>query len=235
MAVCVPCTPWFVRLFIYLFRSFVSLFRSSELRNFSLVSRANFAPFSVRPHPQSNCCATDSSAFQLSPDFRQRASSNASSVGRLSPIPSVLGIEPDWFDPREDFLDDTKAITASTTSLDNVNLENLEAVAAGEDTLDAANLSALDALAGALADDLTLRTEFLQGSVSYKSGQPTSQPVNLLLATKHEPRSVADWMVVAGVCVVVVVVLFKNICFKGAPCRGLLALQICFSLTLRTC
>ncbi|XP_015114858.1 forkhead box protein O [Diachasma alloeum] len=33
--------------------------------------------------------------FQLSPDFRPRASSNASSVGRLSPIPAVLG-EPDW-------------------------------------------------------------------------------------------------------------------------------------------
>ncbi|XP_052126710.1 forkhead box protein O [Frankliniella occidentalis] len=33
------------------------------------------------------------SSFQLSPDFRPRASSNASSCGRLSPIPSV---EPDW-------------------------------------------------------------------------------------------------------------------------------------------
>lgn len=122
------------------------------------------------------------SGFQLSPDFRQRASSNASSVGRLSPIPSVLGIEPDWFDPREDFMattlndipnNATNPITASTSSLtsstqiDNANLENLEAVAAGEDTLDAANLSALDALAGALADDLSLRTEFLQGSVFY--------------------------------------------------------------------
>lgn len=31
--------------------------------------------------------------FQLSPDFRPRASSNASSCGRLSPIPAV---EPDW-------------------------------------------------------------------------------------------------------------------------------------------
>ncbi|XP_066583065.1 forkhead box protein O isoform X2 [Prorops nasuta] len=35
------------------------------------------------------------SGFQLSPDFRPRASSNASSCGRLSPIPAVLG-EPDW-------------------------------------------------------------------------------------------------------------------------------------------
>lgn len=34
-----------------------------------------------------------SAGFQLSPDFRPRASSNASSCGRLSPIPAV---EPDW-------------------------------------------------------------------------------------------------------------------------------------------
>ena len=37
--------------------------------------------------------------FQLSPDFRPRASSNASSCGRLSPIPAVLGVEPDWGSP----------------------------------------------------------------------------------------------------------------------------------------
>ncbi|XP_030028560.2 LOW QUALITY PROTEIN: forkhead box protein O [Manduca sexta] len=37
-----------------------------------------------------------SSSFQLSPDFRQRASSNASSCGRLSPIPSLIPSEPDW-------------------------------------------------------------------------------------------------------------------------------------------
>ncbi|KAK0076267.1 hypothetical protein PV325_005671 [Microctonus aethiopoides] len=35
------------------------------------------------------------SNFQLSPDFRPRASSNASSVGRLSPIPAIPS-EPDW-------------------------------------------------------------------------------------------------------------------------------------------
>ncbi|KAJ8664322.1 hypothetical protein QAD02_005984 [Eretmocerus hayati] len=35
------------------------------------------------------------SSFQLSPDFRPRASSNASSCGRLSPIPAILG-EPEW-------------------------------------------------------------------------------------------------------------------------------------------
>lgn len=32
----------------------------------------------------------------MSPDFRQRASSNASSCGRLSPIPALIGLEPDW-------------------------------------------------------------------------------------------------------------------------------------------
>ncbi|XP_063238028.1 forkhead box protein O isoform X2 [Bacillus rossius redtenbacheri] len=38
--------------------------------------------------------------FQLSPgDFRPRASSNASSCSRLSPIPAVLGAEPDWSAP----------------------------------------------------------------------------------------------------------------------------------------
>ncbi|KAF2904099.1 hypothetical protein ILUMI_02074, partial [Ignelater luminosus] len=37
--------------------------------------------------------------FQLSPDFRPRASSNTSSCGRLSPIPAVVGMEPDWSSP----------------------------------------------------------------------------------------------------------------------------------------
>lgn len=37
-----------------------------------------------------------SSNFQLSPDFRPRAASNASSCGRLSPIPSMIPPEPDW-------------------------------------------------------------------------------------------------------------------------------------------
>ncbi|KAJ8727544.1 hypothetical protein PYW07_001663 [Mythimna separata] len=36
------------------------------------------------------------SSFQLSPDFRPRVSSNASSCGRLSPIPSMITTEPDW-------------------------------------------------------------------------------------------------------------------------------------------
>ncbi|CAG4916405.1 unnamed protein product [Colias eurytheme] len=47
-----------------------------------------------------------SSSFQLSPDFRQRASSNASSCGRLSPIPSLLHSETDWqtdYGPPSDF------------------------------------------------------------------------------------------------------------------------------------
>ncbi|KAK4881086.1 hypothetical protein RN001_004405 [Aquatica leii] len=40
-----------------------------------------------------------SGGFQLSPDFRPRASSNTSSCGRLSPIPAVVGLEPDWSTP----------------------------------------------------------------------------------------------------------------------------------------
>ncbi|XP_044258346.1 forkhead box protein O isoform X1 [Tribolium madens] len=39
--------------------------------------------------------------FQLSPDFRPRASSNTSSCGRLSPIPAVVGVEPDWSSPSQ--------------------------------------------------------------------------------------------------------------------------------------
>ncbi|KRT81762.1 hypothetical protein AMK59_5343 [Oryctes borbonicus] len=38
--------------------------------------------------------------FNLSPDFRPRASSNTSSCGRLSPIPAVVGVEPDWSSPQ---------------------------------------------------------------------------------------------------------------------------------------
>ncbi|XP_045480751.1 forkhead box protein O-like [Harmonia axyridis] len=38
--------------------------------------------------------------FQQSPDFRPRASSNTSSCGRLSPIPSVAELEPEWESPR---------------------------------------------------------------------------------------------------------------------------------------
>ncbi|XP_032512586.1 forkhead box protein O [Danaus plexippus] len=47
-----------------------------------------------------------SGSFQLSPDFRQRAPSNASSCGRLSPIPSLIPSEPDWatdYTPAGDF------------------------------------------------------------------------------------------------------------------------------------
>lgn len=39
-------------------------------------------------------------SFNLSPDFRPRASSNTSSCGRLSPIPAVVGVEPDWSSPQ---------------------------------------------------------------------------------------------------------------------------------------
>lgn len=75
-----------------------------------------------------------SSGYQLSPDFRQRASSNASSCGRLSPIPAV-GVESDW---------------NFTTALDQDYTNSTPAAGA----------AALDQLAGSLADDLTLQNEF---------------------------------------------------------------------------
>jgi forkhead box protein O3 len=78
-----------------------------------------------------------SANFQLSPDFRQRASSNASSVGRLSPIPS-LAIENDW----DCFVDTDTANGNGATS--NPILEDL---------------------AGSLADELTLQNDLFNGSV----------------------------------------------------------------------
>lgn len=44
--------------------------------------------------------SSDGSGFQQSPDFRPRASSNTSSCGRLSPIPSVAELESEWGSPK---------------------------------------------------------------------------------------------------------------------------------------
>lgn len=85
-----------------------------------------------------NALIKTSGGFQLSPDFRQRASSNASSCGRLSPIPAIVGVEPDW----------------SFTSNQQDFSQN-----------DTQSSAALDQLAGSLADELTLQNEYLQGSV----------------------------------------------------------------------
>lgn len=91
----------------------------------------------------------------MSPDFRQRASSNASSVGRLSPIPSLIGLEPDWsFTPpglpqAADYTDGPE---------DMVNDD-------GTNQMGLVHSTALDQLAGSLADELTLQKDFLQGSV----------------------------------------------------------------------
>ena len=81
----------------------------------------------------------NSGNFQLSPDFRQRASSNASSVGRLSPIPS-LAIENDW-----DYTLETDTANGNQTNL------------------------LLEDLAGTLADELTLQSDLFNGSVLYQS------------------------------------------------------------------
>ncbi|XP_026755447.1 forkhead box protein O isoform X2 [Galleria mellonella] len=59
------------------------------------------------------------SSFQLSPDFRQRASSNASSCGRLSPIPSMITSEPDWdYNPAGDFASNSDFPQAEYTQED---------------------------------------------------------------------------------------------------------------------
>lgn len=80
--------------------------------------------------------------FQLSPDFRQRASSNASSVGRLSPIPS-LAIENEWDYALVDETDTDNGNGAQTNLL-------------------------LEDLAGTLADELTLQSDLFNGSVLSK-------------------------------------------------------------------
>jgi len=72
----------------------------------------------------------------LSPDFRQRASSNASSCGRLSPI-RAQDLEPDWGFP--------------------VDYQNT--------TMTQAHAQALEELTGTMADELTLCNQQQQGSV----------------------------------------------------------------------
>ncbi|ALC46083.1 foxo, partial [Drosophila busckii] len=89
-----------------------------------------------------------SGGFQLSPDFRQRASSNASSCGRLSPI-RALELEPDW-----GF---------------QVDYQN--------STMTQAQAQALDQLAGSMADELKLHSDMLQQQgFSAASGLPTQPP-----------------------------------------------------------
>lgn len=68
--------------------------------------------------------------FRLSPDFRPRASSNASSYGCFSPIPAIVEVDQNDYE------------NSTTTP---------------------AKASILDQLAGALADELTLQQEFIQG------------------------------------------------------------------------
>lgn len=95
-----------------------------------------------------------SSGFQLSPDFRQRASSNASSVGRLSPIPSVVDLEPSW-----SYASLTQDFDSTPNSIRCNNMNQGDSVCMNQN-------NALDQLAGSLADDLTLQNEFLQGWVA---------------------------------------------------------------------
>uniref|UniRef100_A0A182NCD4 Fork-head domain-containing protein n=1 Tax=Anopheles dirus TaxID=7168 RepID=A0A182NCD4_9DIPT len=86
-----------------------------------------------------------SANFQLSPDFRQRASSNASSCGRLSPIQSIVGVENVWTYPPDG--------TELADNPDQTQGDELEL-----------DIGALDQLAGSLADELTLQqNDFFKG------------------------------------------------------------------------
>ncbi|KFB36879.1 putative transcription factor [Anopheles sinensis] len=89
--------------------------------------------------------------FQLSPDFRQRASSNASSCGRLSPIQSIVGVENAWPYTPADLAD------------------NPDPSAELELELSGQAQAQLDQLAGSLADELTLQhTDFFKGNHYYQ-------------------------------------------------------------------
>lgn len=87
----------------------------------------------------------------MSPDFRQRASSNASSVGRLSPIPSVVDLDPSWnqYPLSQDF--DTNSLGCN----------NLQGTTDGGIQIN--QCATLDQLAGSLADDLNIQNDFMQG------------------------------------------------------------------------
>lgn len=95
-----------------------------------------------------------STGFQLSPDFRQRASSNASSVGRLSPIPSVIDLDPSW-----------NQYTTLSQDFDTNSLgcNNLQGTTDGAIQIN--QCATLDQLAGSLADDLNIQNDFMQGLV----------------------------------------------------------------------
>ncbi|CAM6031865.1 unnamed protein product, partial [Sphagnum compactum] len=104
-----------------------------------------------------------SGSFQLSPDFRQRASSNASSVGRLSPIPALVDIEPDWQygSNLSDFNQELSPNDSTTTT--------------GTSTAQSSQgQAALDQLAGSLADELTIQMSFYKGFTT--AGQMHNQP-----------------------------------------------------------
>ncbi|XP_055325940.1 forkhead box protein O-like isoform X3 [Sitodiplosis mosellana] len=93
-----------------------------------------------------------STGFQLSPDFRQRASSNASSAGRLSPIPSVIDLDPSW-----------NQYTTISQDFDTNSLgcNNLQGTTDGAIQIN--QCPTLDQLAGSLADDLNIQNDFMQG------------------------------------------------------------------------
>lgn len=92
-----------------------------------------------------------SGGFQLSPDFRPRASSNTSSCGRLSPIPSV-GVEPDW---------------AAHNQFSNQNYS--------PDIVSSGNYSP-DQLAGNLQQGMKLEPDTYLGYMNGQTAQPPPPP-----------------------------------------------------------
>ncbi|KAI9580563.1 hypothetical protein GQX74_012644 [Glossina fuscipes] len=88
------------------------------------------------------------SGYPISPDFRQRASSNASSCGRLSPRPALVGLELDWnFSP---------------------DYQNAP--------INSAQSTTLDQLAGSIAEELKLQKDMMQQGFSAASSIASQPP-----------------------------------------------------------
>lgn len=98
-------------------------------------------------------CVIYSSGFTLSPDFRQRAPSNASSVGRLSPIPSVVDLEPSWNTQYQQLSQD---FDGNSLGCNN----NLQGTTDGAIQIN--QCATLDGLAVSI-DDLNIQNDFMQG------------------------------------------------------------------------
>ncbi|XP_018574885.1 forkhead box protein O isoform X2 [Anoplophora glabripennis] len=105
------------------------------------------------------------SGFQLSPDFRPRASSNTSSCGRLSPIPSV-GVEPVWTTPEQ--------YTNSNYSPEMVSSGNYSP----------------DTLAGSMEQGMKLQPSEYLGYINGQNNQQPPPPYTAPYETFHGCRDI---------------------------------------------